>query len=54
MNNLRNLKSITNRFTLKMNSEYSSMHTVLSTSSDLFGLSGFAGGLSGRVRRLSV
>jgi hypothetical protein len=43
---LLNQKSITNRFSLNMNSEYSSRHTLSSKSSDLFGMSGLAGGLS--------
>jgi hypothetical protein len=53
-NDLRNQKSITNRFPLKMNSEYSSRSTVSSTSGDLFGMSGIAGDHSGRDRLLSV
>jgi hypothetical protein len=45
-NDLRNQKSITNRFRLKMNSEYASRSKVSITSSDLFGMSGLAGDLS--------
>jgi hypothetical protein len=52
-NDLRNQKSITNRFPLKKN-EYSSRLSVSSTSSEMLGASGIAGDLSGRIRLLSV